>query len=295
LAFLLSDFMKQQDLLSDFLLERLENLARRYKGHPATSDEVWNSEKVRRLVDASSYRSHNMYVWQTSITPESIRVAYDYHTQNDPLGALQKLDEDGSFGARTFNTEGKMVSRDLLDSISELNFLERELGISSWPRLNILDIGAGYGRFAERCTGIFSNANVYCTDAVPLSTAICEYHLEQSGCDRAHVIPLDQTDRLKPGMIDLAVSMHCFNEIALSSVEWWIGLIKQLQVPYLFLVCNDEMWLSCREAQIEKSFETKLVEAGFTLEVARHKYAKSAHAQQKAVFPESYALFVAKT
>jgi 2-polyprenyl-3-methyl-5-hydroxy-6-metoxy-1,4-benzoquinol methylase len=65
------------------------------------------------------------------------------------------LEEDDDFGAEVFDFHGKVVSRDLLDSIIEINFLDRHLGFSSRRAVNVLDIGAGYGRLAHRMATAF--------------------------------------------------------------------------------------------------------------------------------------------
>jgi hypothetical protein len=49
------------------------------------------------------------------------------------------LTEDGLFGAYTYEIDGKVVGRDLLDSIVELMFLDDELAIGS-RATTILDI-----------------------------------------------------------------------------------------------------------------------------------------------------------
>ena len=62
----------------------------------------------------------------------------------DKLGLLDQLVEDDYFGNFTFLVDNKKISRDLLDSITEIYFLEKHLNVSSLVGLKVLDIGAGH-------------------------------------------------------------------------------------------------------------------------------------------------------
>ena len=111
----------------------------------------------------------------------------------DKLGLLQQLEEDDYFGNFNFLIDSKKISRDLLDSITEIYFLDKHLNVSSLSGLTILDIGAGYGRLAHRMVEAFPNIQTYlCTDAVAISTFISEYYLRFRKLEnRAKVVPLD--------------------------------------------------------------------------------------------------------
>jgi hypothetical protein len=96
------------------------------------------------------FRGDNAFVWQHQDGNDEIAyclTAY-YLMRTDPLRLMERLDEDGAFGNYTCEVDGKLVSRCLLDSITEIGFLERHLRISQVPGLSVLDIGAGYGRLA---------------------------------------------------------------------------------------------------------------------------------------------------
>jgi len=133
----------------------------------------------------------------------------------DTLGLLEKLGEDGAFGAVTFVLADKTVSRDLLDSVGEIYFLERHIGLSSWAGgPTVLDIGAGYGRLAYRMVTAFPNVRSYvCTDAVSASTFVCEFYLRFRGVDvNAKAVALDEIqDELKRNPPDIAVNIHGFS------------------------------------------------------------------------------------
>jgi SAM-dependent methyltransferase len=224
---------------------RLLDLRRRYDrfSHSVTDPLVWN-EGVVRADDLKFFRGHNAYVWQLRglhMNPLSYALTAYYLQSVDKLGLFTQLDEDEYFGVFTFKVAGRVVSRDLLDSVNELNFLHRELAIGDWPRLNILDIGAGYGRLAHRAIRGMSNVGLYlCTDAVATSTFLAEYYLRFRGLDqRARAVPLDEIEQqLATTPIDLAVNIHSFSECRASAIDWWLTRLNRHSVRYLFVVPN---------------------------------------------------------
>jgi hypothetical protein len=159
----------------------------------------------------------------------------------DSLGLLEKLEEDGLFGVCTFDVGGRIVSRDLLDSIMEIYFLERHLQLSTRNEFRVLDIGAGYGRLAHRMLEALPNITKYmCTDAVAVSTFISDFHLRFRGLEgRSEVIPLDGIERaLESTKVDLAINIHSFTECNLPAIEWWLGLLERNRIEHLMLVPN---------------------------------------------------------
>src|SRR3546814_16107320 len=79
-------------------------------------------------------------------------------TRTDTLFPYTTLfrSEDGLFGCWTQRFPGHpRCSRDLLDSVNELSFLDRHLSIRGRDGLRILDLGAGYGRLAHRAPAAF--------------------------------------------------------------------------------------------------------------------------------------------
>jgi len=224
---------------------RLLELRRRYDqfGQSVTIPLVWREDLVRPD-DLKFFRGDNAYVWQVrgrDMNPLSYALTAYYLQSIDRLRLMTSLEEDDAFGIFTFQVGGKLVSRDLLDSVNELNFLHRELAIGDWPRLNVLDIGAGYGRLAHRTMQGLGNIGSYlCTDAVATSTFLSEYYLRFRGGDpRARVVPLDEIERqLSESPVDLAVNIHSFSECGASAIAWWLALLARRSVRYLFVVPN---------------------------------------------------------
>ena len=154
---------------------------------------------------------------------------------------MKKLVEDGAFGAITFEIAGRTVSRDLLDSILEINFLDRHLGIASRDDFSILDIGAGYGRLAHRMLSAFPSWSKYrSTDVVAESSFVFEYYLRFRGlANRSEVIPATGIDHaLQSAKIDLAVNIHSFPECTLEAVQWWLDRLAHNGVKHLMIVPN---------------------------------------------------------
>jgi len=193
--------------------------------------------------------------------------------QRDGAGLLGRLREDGAFGCPTFEFPGLgRVSRDLLDSILEINFLERHAGILHRPGLRVLDIGAGYGRLAHRMLEARPDIASYaCVDAVADSTFLCELYLRHRGLlDRVDVVPMDELDRvLRPGSFDLALNIHSFSECTYAAVEWWLQRLGEMRVPLLMIVPNQpDQFLAVEPDGRRRDYREVLARTGYS-EVAR--------------------------
>lgn len=186
------------------------------------------------------FRGDTGYVWQTrGHMQESAYVLTAYYIKSvDNLGLLDKLEEDGGFGAHTFNVANKSISRDLLDSINEIYFLNRHFDLLSKP-LSVLDIGAGYGRLAHRMCSLHPNVKYLCTDAVAVSTFICDYYLKYRCIDNASSIPIDiiasEIEKKPP---DLAINIHSWTECQPEAVKWWVDLLASNNIKHIFFVPN---------------------------------------------------------
>ncbi len=219
---------------------RLQQLEELYAKADAsvTAPAAWDHDHVPPE-DIKYFRGDNAYVYQVGDLGEvNYVVTALYVRTKDSLGLLEKLTEDGAFGAHTFEVDGKTVSRDLLDSVLEINFLDRHLGLSRRP-VSILDIGAGYGRLAHRMAETFPNVRYFCTDAVPVSTFLCEYYLRYRGVqDRATVIPLTGLNALEEAHIDIAINIHSFAECTLAAIDWWVRWLRSRKVKLVLIIPN---------------------------------------------------------
>jgi hypothetical protein len=224
---------------------RLRELQRRYAGFnkEVTGPLLWQEGHVSPD-DLLCFRGDNAYVWQmqgTNMNMPAYALTTYYLKSIDTMGLLERLDEDNCFGCITLNVFNKKVSRDLLDSITEIYFLEKHLHLSTLDSPVILDIGAGYGRLAHRMVQAYPAIQTYiCTDAVAVSSFISEFYLRfRTLEDRAKVVPLDEIQRaMEKQRIDVAVNIHSFSECSIPAIEWWLSLLNKHRVSYLMIVPN---------------------------------------------------------
>jgi putative sugar O-methyltransferase len=223
----------------------LKDLQARYSAfnNEVTAPLVWGDAHVR-TDDVLYFRGDNAYVWQLR-GPNMNEMGYAltaYYVESiDKLGLLETLNEDDLFGNFTFSIDNKLVSRDLLDSIIEIYFLERHLNLSSFQHPTVLDIGAGYGRLAHRMVCALPNIAEYlCTDAFPISTFISEYYIRFRNLEgRVKVIPLDKVEKImQERTVNIAVNIHSFSECRISAIVWWLSVLTKYSVKYLMIVPN---------------------------------------------------------
>lgn len=283
---------------------RLESLRKSYNSYnsPATDHSAWADGRAKRL-DLTSFRGDSPYVWQNRDEFEINYLMTAYYAKvHDRMGLFEKLEEDRLFGVSTYELEnGKLVSRDYLDSILEINFLAKHLSESFFNDATILDIGAGYGRFAYRLVKAFPEINrIFCTDAIPESTFLCEYYLNRRGvADKAITIPLPKIRScVKSGSINLATNMHSFSECQLSTISWWLDSLRENLVEHLFIVPNgisdnsDHVppLLSRESSGVGINFEAEIVSRGYKLLVKEPKFVDSA-VNKYGIAPTGYYLF----
>lgn len=235
---------------------RLLDLRRAYAelGVAAVQHHYWNPEAVASGVDLRYFRGDNLYVWHYPEHPRAMElklfVYLKYLEDRGGRELLERLDEDGAFGCWTAEIPGYgKVSRDLLDSVNEILFLDRELRLLTTPGLRVLDIGAGYGRLGHRMTAAAPGlADYCCVDAIPESTFLSEFYLDYRGCSPpTRVVRLDEVAGLEAGAFDLAVNVHSFSECTIDAISWWVEQLRRLQVPRLFVVPNEPEGILSRE------------------------------------------------
>jgi hypothetical protein len=266
----------------------------RYRGHPAATSSQWSPDYIRSSIDMQQFGA-------PAATCGSSGATMHIATASPPTSRASTTSWGCSSGstrtassAETYDIDGARIGRDLLDSITELNFLDEELDISRRD-FTILDIGAGYGRLAHRATTAFANVDYLCTDVIPLSTFLSRYYLDFRGATRARVVPLDEiAGELAGRHVDLAVNIHSFSEAPISSIRWWLDLIAENDVEHLMIVPNTDTRLLSKELDGPKVDLRPLIEAkGFQLACMRPKY-QSEFVQRHGIhgpFPMYYFLF----
>lgn len=189
-------------------------------------------------VDLTQFRGHRHYLYQ-DMNPDNFQEMGQRLEDTDDWHLLERLSEDGAFGVLTTVLNGKVVSRDLLDSIEEITYLRTFFGWQRDQAVKILDIGAGYGRLAHRVCEAMPNAEVWCTDAIAESVWLCEGYLAHRGVERAHVVSCTALPEVARGIrFDVATAIHSLSECSPEGVTWWLRLLRELGVPYVLYVAN---------------------------------------------------------
>lgn len=211
-------------------------------GGPAPTHHQWIREYIDYDVPLSSFRGDSAFVYQHRENTPINYVLSAYHIlASEYAWLLRKLGEDGLFGAVVVPVNDELkVSRDRIDSVLEIAYLDRLLKLGDGTPKTVLDIGAGYGRLGHRLTQVFPNVRVICTDAVPESTFVCEYYLTLRGAaPRAWAVPLHElASALDQTQVDLAVNIHSFSECTIKAIEWWVDILRKRSVPFLLIIHN---------------------------------------------------------
>lgn len=202
------------------------------------SPTVWNNSNYITQSFNMNFRGENAYVWQCMLGDDK-NIYTEYYKiikQIDTDSFLQKTKEDGSYGCISFEIDNIKISRDLLDSILEIYYIK-----SVFPdleKLNLLEIGAGYGRLCKRFIDCFPNSKYFITDAIPQSTFFSKIYLGNKNED--NVINLfDIERRIKELNIDIAINIHSFPECNITDIEWWVKLLYTNKIKYIFYVPNN--------------------------------------------------------
>jgi hypothetical protein len=278
---------------------RLLDLKRRYaKCDPkVTTPFLWTDGYVR-VEDIAYFRGDNAYVWQVRGSDRTMEGNYNilgyllatYYVKSiDRYELLDHLTEDDAFGNFTFDIAGRVISRDLLDSIIEIDFLDRHLGLMSNLDVTILDVGAGYGRLAYRLSkAVPGLSKCICADAVPHSTFISEFYLTyREATDKTQVCALDEIEQaLANRNIDIAMNICSFPECRLEAIEWWVRRLARWNVRHFLVSCISERL----ENYEQQEFSSILENHGYRLRTCEPKY-RDTLMQKYAVAPIYYFLF----
>ena len=105
---------------------------------PSVQHSQWGPGNVDGSLDLRYFRGESMITWHYRELPRATRlklfIYLSYIQERDERGLLERLQEDGLFGCWTYEFPGRpMISRDLLESVNELLFLQRRLRCSTGP------------------------------------------------------------------------------------------------------------------------------------------------------------------
>jgi hypothetical protein len=221
-------------------------------------------------IGLETFRSDGPYLGLGAIRGEQqYRTMYDHVKSIDKHGWLDILTEDDAFGMHTYTYDGKVISRDLCDSIMELYFIEEALGGEIPARW--LDIGAGYGRLAHRTAVVMPDTVVWCTDAIPTSLFLCEFYLQYRKVPYG-MLPLPTILTLDPGQMDMACNIHSWSECSSKAIDFWLDKLIDWRVPYLFVVPHDLRWVCVNEDGSIGNFKNNILARGWQEIASRPKY-----------------------
>lgn len=192
---------------------------------------MWSEWQNKVIAALPNFCVHPLYVAQ-DMAKDRFEVTADYVTKHSRIIVPGKtLGEE--YGARVVDTKSQgRVTRMWLDSMCECNFLADHLDLSS---LDVLDIGAGYGRLAVALSPFVKSYT--CTDAVPISSFICKMFTEIHAKGVRVVSPEDVAGYT--GKFNIAINIHSWSESTLESVQEWLGILNRIGVQYLFTVAHD--------------------------------------------------------
>jgi hypothetical protein len=125
----------------------------------ALESSQWTQTYIDKDLPLLRFRGDCAFVWQhrDANSPASYVLTYYYLRATGYGPLLDKLTEDGLLGAYTLNVDNNLISRDRIDSVCELSFLNRLLEKAP---ARVLDIGSGYGRLAHRLVQAFPEVSV---------------------------------------------------------------------------------------------------------------------------------------
>lgn len=257
---------------------------------------LW-TENYLKNEDLLFFRGDNPYVYQKRGNQLSIfayLITYFWFKSKDKANDLFFFKEEISFGIYNFVIDEKNITRDLLDSFNEIEFLKENVFKNHENKVKVLEIGAGYGRLAKWLTkNTKFIEHYYCIDGIPESTFISEYFLKKyHKIDNVTVVPVNMKESLvEKDNITLAINIHSFSEMTFDFVKFWIKEVTRLKILYLFIVPNAGHNFEGELVSFDKVNFRNLIESkGYELVLKRTKYLDP-YVQKYGLNPTVYYLF----
>lgn len=271
----------------------LADLKAKYASLGWFDQSFWIDQAKR--IDLIKFRRDWNYLSQLESRTDLLKYLFttEYVESIDKEGLLWKMHEDSLFGISTFKVSSDLLaSRDLLDSIMEIYFLKKHLGWESDEKSVLLDIAAGYGRFAYRWVEAFPRSHIYCIDAVPESTFLCDFYLRfRNVALSAETLPLYDMGKTNGMRFDLACNIHSRSECTLQSVRFWLDSLADLRVEHLFVVPHEGDFLTDEKDGARLSFLPEMKRHGYKLVAQEEKYTSTRLGSHWGIYPAIYNLF----
>ncbi len=189
-------------------------LARCLLARPVRDARLWEGAPLGR-------RDRWLYTW-------SVRLLHGYaRAHGDP--DVLRLEEPALGSPLPVFLGGRLISQDLANTSLELATLRRALGARR-PR-SVLEIGAGYGRTAFALLHLYPEASYTIVD-IPPALDISRWYLGSLFPGRRLAfVHADDSESLRDGSFDLAVSISSLQEMLPAEIERYLRLVDRTTSP----------------------------------------------------------------
>jgi SAM-dependent methyltransferase len=200
-------------------------------GDPLTELAYWETWQAQVAAALPNFARQGVFVEQDSVDPDEVAaVVTSLGAPEDVAGTVR----DVPYGGRPFGTAIGPVTRMWVDGNVEIGFLRRALG--SLGTLDVLDIGAGYGRLAVMLAPLVRSYT--CVDAVPISVEVCRTYTQRHA-PTVRVLDVAGLRAALPTLRPtLAINIHSWNECSRAQITHWLDVLDNLTVPFLFTVSH---------------------------------------------------------
>lgn len=244
--------------------------------------------------DFKNFKGENVFVTQLTGL-KNIKLAYqntiNFAVDNDFMNLMNFFDEDNKFGVESIILNDEIFSRDRIDSVIEINYFSKLLGLTRNSALRIFDIGAGYGRLSYRLLQAFPNSYVFCGDVVPQATFLCDYYLKYKGFNETHFNCGSYHEALDQNEFDIAINIHSFSEAPYESIRKWLDIINIKKTKHIFIVPSGNDLVSMEHDGYKKDYMNYIFDLGYELVDKSPKFKEKVFNENLCLSPTNYYLF----
>lgn len=227
---------------------------------PLSNLAYWETWQRRVEAVLPHFASQGAYVEQASVDPlEVMDIVHSLKVVEDPEGRTRDI----AHGGRGFLTPSGPVTRMWVDGNVEIGFLRRT--VPEFQSLDVLDIGAGYGRLAVMLAPLVQT--YICVDAVSVSVEVCRAYT-QLYAPSVQVLDVEGLRAAIPVLRPtLAINIHSWNECSLEQIGQWLDVLGEMAVPKLFTVSHGqtEVGTAYRTCELGEPSFRPLLEARYDL------------------------------
>lgn len=178
---------------------------------------------------------------------------FNYTKRKDPLGVFDKVREPAIGNPFIIKHKDKVITQDLCNSVLEFYSIIQKQDINK--RLNIAEIGAGYGRLAHIFLKMFPKAT-YCIIDIPIALYLAQEYLttvfpkekifyfrpfksyreikKEFEKSRIRFIMAHQIEYLPSKTFDYAINISSLHEMTRPQIKKYIGQIDRITKGYFY-------------------------------------------------------------